>query len=67
MRVLWEVEGQDEWFSPRVLDFHPATVQCGLSDEADLRIDFTKLHVLVISHFEFSNPAAAAVRVDRVQ
>ena len=65
MRVLREVEGQDERFSPRVLDFHAAAIQRGLGDKTDLGIDFAKLHVLVISHFELSNSAAAAVRVEQ--
>ena len=49
MRVLWEVEGQDEWFSAGVLDFHAAAIERGLGDESDLRIDLAELHVLMIS------------------
>ena len=65
MRVLREVEGQHERFGPRVLDFDTAPGKRGLGDESDLWIDFAKLHVLVIPHFELSNPAAAAVRVEQ--
>lgn len=65
MRVLREVEGQHERFSPRVLDFHATAVKCGLGNESDLGIKFAKLHVLVISHFEFPNPTASAVRVEQ--
>ena len=65
MRVLWEVEGQHERFSPRVLDFHPAAIQCSRGNESDLGVEFAKLHVLVIFHFELSNPATSAVRVEQ--
>ncbi len=65
MRVLREVEGQHERFSPRILDFDTASGKRGLGNESDLGIDFAKPHVLVISHFEFSNPTASAVRVEQ--
>lgn len=65
MRVLWEIEGQHERFSPRVLDFDTTAVQRGLGDETDLGIEFTKLHVLVIFHCEFSNPTTSAVRMEQ--
>ena len=63
MRVLREVEGQHERLSPRVFDFDTASGKRGLGDESDLGIDFAKLHVLVIFHFELSNTAASAIRV----
>ena len=65
MRVLREVEGQHERFSSRVLDFHTPVRKCSLSDESDLGIDLAKLHILVISHFELSNTAASAIRVEQ--
>ena len=64
MRVLREIKGQHEWLTTRVGDFDTTVCECGLSDEADFRIDFTELHVLVIAHFEFSNPAAASIGVE---
>ena len=64
MRVLGEIKGQHEWLTARVGDFDATACECGLSDEADFRIDFTELHVLVIAHFEFSNPAAASISVE---
>ena len=64
MRVLREVEGQHERFFSRVLDFHTAVRKRRLSDESDLGIDLAENHILVIAHFELSNAAASAVRVD---
>jgi len=64
MRVLWEIKGQHEWLTARIGDFDATACKCGLSDETDFRVDFTKLHVLVIAHFEFSNPAAASIGME---
>ena len=65
MGILWEVEGQDEWFAARVFDFYSAAVQSGLSDEADFGIEFAELHVLVVIHFQLSNAAGSAVCVEQ--
>ena len=64
MRVLREVEGQHKGFSSRVLDFHTAVIKRCLSDESDFGIDLAENHILVITHFELSNAAASAVRVE---
>ena len=64
MRLLREVESQHERFSSRVLDFDTAAGKCGLSNESNLGIDFAELHILVISHFEFSNTPASTIRVE---
>ena len=65
MCVLRKVKGQDKRFISRVFDFHTAISQCGLSDETDLRIDLAENHILVISHFEFSNAAASSVGMEQ--
>ncbi len=65
MRVLREVKGQHERFIPRVHDFDTASVERGLGDKADLWVNFSKLHVLVISHFEFPNPTLPTVRMEQ--
>ena len=64
MRVLREVEGQHQRFIPHVLDFDTASGKRGLGDESDLGIEFAEFHFLMIPHFELSNPAASAVRVE---
>ena len=63
--MLREVKGQHERFRSHVLDFHAAAGKCGLSDESDLGIDLTKNHVLVISHFEFSNTTTSTIGVEQ--
>ena len=64
MRLLREVKGQHQRFSSRILDFDAAAIKCGLGQESNLGIEFPQLHILVIPHFEFSNPAAATIRVE---
>ena len=63
--MLREVEGQHERFGSRILDFDTAAGKCCLSNESNLRIDFTKLHILMISHFELSDTTASAIRVEQ--
>ena len=65
MCALREVERQDERFRSRVLDFHTAIRNCGLSDESDLGIDLAENHTLVISHFELSDTTASAIGVEQ--
>lgn len=64
MRLLREVEGQHQRFRAGVLDFDTAVGKRRLGNESDLGIDFAELHILVISHLEFSNTAAPAIRVE---
>ena len=65
MGVLWEVEGQHQRFGAGIFDFHTAVVERGLSDEADLGVEFAKRHVLVIVHCEFSNSAASTIGMEQ--
>lgn len=65
MRVLREVEGQNERFVAGIFDFHAAAIEGGLGDEADLGIDFAKFHVLVVLHRELAHATAATVRVEQ--
>ena len=65
MRMLREVEGQHEQFGSRILDFDTAVSKCGLSNESNLRIDFTELHILMISYFELSDTTASAIRMEQ--
>ena len=61
MRLLREVKGQHERFSSRVLDSDAAAIKCGLSQESNFGIKFPQLHILMIAHFKFSNPAAPTI------
>lgn len=65
MRLLWEVEGQDERVRSRVLDFHTTTSECGLGDKPNLGINLAQLHILVILHFELANSPASTIRVEQ--
>lgn len=64
MRLLREVKGQHERFSSRILDFDAAAIKCGLGQESNLGIEFPQLHILVIAHFKFSNPATPTIRME---
>lgn len=64
MRVLREVEGQDEWLRAGVFDFHAAAIKRGLGDEADLGIEFTKFHILVIVYGELAHSASSTIGVE---
>ena len=65
MRVLREVEGQDEWFVAGVFDFHTAAVERCLGDESDFGIEFAQFHVLVVLHRELAYATATTVRVEQ--
>jgi diacylglycerol kinase len=49
---------------PCVFNFDAAAIKCRLRQESNFRIEFAKLHILMIAHFEFPNPAAATIRVE---
>ena len=61
MRLLREVKGQHQRFSSRILDFDAAAIKCGLGQESNFGVKFPQLHILVITHFESSNPAAPTI------
>ena len=63
MGVLWEIEGEYEWFRTGVLDFHTTAIQCRLCDEADLGIKLTEFHVLMIIYFKLTNPSTSSIGV----
>ena len=64
MGILREVEGQHQRFGAGIFDFHTAVVERGLGDEANLGVEFAKLHVLVVVHCELSNPAASTIGME---
>ncbi|MEN9555428.1 MAG: hypothetical protein RLZZ232_1714, partial [Planctomycetota bacterium] len=63
MGMLWEVEGQDQWFGARVLDLNATICQGRLSDKPDFRVDLTEPHIPMIPDFQLTNAAASAIRM----
>ena len=61
MSVLREIKGQYQGIRSGVLNFHATIRKCGLGDKADLRINLSQNHVLMIFYLELSNPATSTI------